>query len=108
MWLKCIGRKKVTIAQLAEAALKRLKLDDSAREVIATRAKAWAYIATKKGVLVVVGDLNGSKLHQLAAASGESPVDNVPAVEEVPAVEFAANLRCSFVRSTLTRENSCP
>ena len=89
LWLKCIGRKKVTIAQLADIALKKLKLDDSAKEVIATRVKAWAYIATKKGALVVVGDRNGSKLYQLAAASDESPVDNVPAVEEVPTGEVA-------------------
>ena len=89
LWLKCIGRKKVTVAQLADAALKKLKLDDSAREVIATRAKAWAYVAVKKGSLVVVGDRNGSKLYQLAAASDESPVQNVPAVEVVPSVEVA-------------------
>ena len=89
LWLKCIGRKKVTVAQLADAALKKLKLDDSAREVIATRAKAWAYVAVKKGSLVVIGDRNGSKLYQLAAASDESPVQNVPAVEVVPSVEVA-------------------
>ena len=89
LWLKCIGRKKVTIAQLADIALKKLKLDDSAKEVIATRVKAWAYIATKKGALVVVGDRNGSKLYQLAAAIDESPVDNVPAVVEVPIGEVA-------------------
>lgn len=89
LWLKCMGRKKITIAQLAESALKKLKLDDSARGVIATRAKAWAYIATKKGALLVVGDRNGSKLYQLAVASDESPVDDVPAVEAVPAVEVA-------------------
>ena len=89
LWLKCMGRKKITMAQLAESALKKLKLDDSARGVIATRAKAWAYIATKKGALLVVGDRNGSKLYQLAVASDESPVDDVPAVEAVPAVEVA-------------------
>lgn len=89
LWLKCMGRKKVTIAQLVDAALKKLKLDDSARDVIATRAKAWAYIATKKGALVVVGDRNGSKLYQLAAASDESPVQNLADVEVVPTVEVA-------------------
>ncbi len=89
LWLKCIGRKKVTIAQLADAALKKLKLDDSARDVIATRAKAWAYVAVKKGSLVVIGDRNGSKLYQLAAASDESPVQNMPAVEVAPTFEVA-------------------
>ena len=42
LWLKCVGSKKVTVAQITDAALKKLKLDDSARAVIATRAKAWA------------------------------------------------------------------
>ena len=86
LWLKCLGRKKATVAQLAEAALKKLKLDDSAREVITTRAKAWTYIAAKKGALVVAGTRDGSKLYQLATAKDESPVQNVQAVEPVETV----------------------
>ncbi len=89
LWLKCLGRRKVTVAQLADAALKKLKLDDSAREVITTRAKAWTYIAVKKGALVLVGTRDGSKLYQLAVANEVSPVPNVQAVEPVESVEVA-------------------
>ncbi|OQW85859.1 MAG: hypothetical protein BWK72_20115 [Rhodoferax ferrireducens] len=96
LWLKCLGRKKATVAQLADAALKKLKLDDSAREVITTRAKAWTYIATKKGALVVAGTRDGSKLYQLASVNVESqgqtvqvagPAEPVETVEVAPAEE---------------------
>jgi len=96
LWLKCLGRKKVTVAQLADAALKKLKLDDSAREVITTRAKAWTYIATKKGDLVVAGTRDGSKLYQLAPVNVESqgqtvqvagPAEPVETVEVAPTEE---------------------
>jgi len=96
LWLKCLGRKKATVAQLADAALKKLKLDDSAREVITTRAKAWTYIATKKGDLVVAGTRDGSKLYQLAPVNVESqgqtvqvagPAEPVETVEVAPAEE---------------------
>lgn len=89
LWLKCLGRKKVTVAQLADAALKKLKLDDSAREVITTRAKAWTYITTKKGALVVAGTRDGSKLYQLASANDATPVPSVPVVAPLEAVEVA-------------------
>ncbi|MDD2882653.1 MAG: hypothetical protein PHQ58_19705 [Rhodoferax sp.] len=65
LWFKCLGRKKVTVAQLADVALKKLKLDDSAKNVIVTRAKAWAYSAVKKGDLIEAGMRDGSKLFQL-------------------------------------------
>jgi phage protein D len=87
LWLKCLGRKKVTVAQLAEAALKKLKLDDSAREVITTRAKAWAYIATKKGDLVVAGTRDGSKLYQLASVNVESQGQTVQVAEPAELME---------------------
>jgi|GEM_PF-1450189 len=89
LWLKCLGRKKVTVAQLADAALKKLKLDDSAREVITTRAKAWTYITTKKGALVVAGTRDGSKLYQLASANDATPVPSVPVVAPLETVEVA-------------------
>jgi len=95
LWLKCLGRKKVTVAQLADAALKKLKLDDSAKEVITTRAKAWTYIATKKGALVVAGTRDGSKLYQLATVNVESPVPHVQAVEPVETVEVAPEVEVS-------------
>jgi len=95
LWLKCLGRKKVTVAQLAEAALKKLELDDSARDVITSRAKAWAYIATKKGALVVVGTRDGSKLYQLAPANVEGPVQDVQAVTPVETADVAPESQVS-------------
>ena len=85
LWLKCVGSKKVTVAQITDAALKKLKLDDSARAVIATRAKAWAYTAVKKGDLIEAGMRDGSKLFQLAPAKSESPTPSVQAAESVDA-----------------------
>jgi len=98
LWLKCIGRKKMTVAQLADAALKKLNLDDAAREVITSRAKAWAYTATKKGELIEIGIRNGAKLYQLATANetqaivsvqSVNPTDTIPVVEVSPVVERA-------------------
>lgn len=89
LWLKCLGRKKVTIAQLADAALKKLKLDDSAKNVITTRAKAWAYSAVKKGDLVVAGTRDGSKLYQIAPVKDEIADQSVQAAEPVVVAEVA-------------------
>jgi hypothetical protein len=82
-WLKCLGRKKSTVAQLADAALKKLKLDDSAKNVLATRAKAWAYMAVKKGDLIEAGMRDGSKLYQLAPVKDDSTGQSAPASEAV-------------------------
>jgi hypothetical protein len=84
-WLKCLGRRKATVAQLAEAALKKLKLEDSAKSVMATRAKAWAYTTVKKGDLIEAGMRDGSKLFQLAPAKEESTDQNAQAVPVVAA-----------------------
>jgi hypothetical protein len=98
LWLKCLGRKKATVAQLADAALKRLKLDESAKNVMATRAKAWVYIATKKGTLVVVGDRDGAKLYQLAPLNEGGAEQNVAAAE--PAVSAEDALGVEVVSAT--------
>ena len=87
LWLKCIGRKKATVAQLADAALKKLKLDDTAREVITSRAKAWAYTATKKGELIEAGIRDGAKLYQLAPAKEDQAVEITQSVESAIPVE---------------------
>ena len=87
-WLKCLGRRKATVAQLADAALKKFKLDDSAKSVMATRAKAWAYTAVKKGDLVEAGMRDGSKLFQLAPVKEESN-DSVQVAEPVVAADDA-------------------
>lgn len=83
LWLKCMGRKKVTVAQITEAALKKLNLDDSAKSVITTRAKAWAYAAVKKGMLVEAGTRDGSKLYQLAPLKNETAVPTSQTAEPV-------------------------
>ena len=82
-WLKCLGRKKATVTQLADAALKKLKLDDSAKNVMATRAKAWAYTAVKKGDLIAAGMRDGSKLFQLAPVKDDGIDQSAQAAETV-------------------------
>jgi hypothetical protein len=88
-WLKCLGRRKATVAQLAEAALKKLKLDDSAKNVMATRAKAWAYTTVKKGDLIEAGMRDGSKLFQLAPVKDESTDQSAQAAEPEVATDDA-------------------
>lgn len=89
LWLKCLGRKKASVNQIVEAALKKLKLDDSAKAVMATRAKAWAYSAVKKGELIEAGMRDGSKLYQLAPVKDEGTEQSVRAAEPVVAAEIA-------------------
>ena len=91
LWLKCLGRKKATVAQIADVALKKLKLDDSARAVIVSRAKAWTYMAAKKGDLIEVGMRDGSKLYQLALAKDESTAMNDPVTQHEAVAEAASN-----------------
>jgi len=84
-WLKCIGGKKVTFAQIVQAAVKKLKLDDSAKKVMSARAKTWVHTAVKKGTLMEAGSRDGSKLFQLATANKQSAVEDVPVAEPVEA-----------------------
>ena len=88
-WLKCLGRRKATVAQLADAALKKFKLDDSAKSVMAARAKAWAYTAVKKGNVLDAGMRDGSKLFQLAPVKDESTDQSAQAAEPVVAADDA-------------------
>jgi hypothetical protein len=90
LWLKCIGRRKVSVSQIADAALTKLKLDDSARSVMTTRAKAWVYAAVKKGDLIAAGTRDGHKLYQLAPVKAEKVAEDAPvseAVEVTPVAE---------------------
>lgn len=89
LWLKCLGRKKASVNQIVDAALKKLKLDDSAKTVMATRAKAWAYSAVKKGELIEAGMRDGSKLYQLAPVKDEGTEQSVQAAEPVVAADVA-------------------
>lgn len=89
LWLKCLGRKKASVNQIVDAALKKLKLDDSARAAISNRATAWANAAEKKGVLVSAGTRDGYKLYQLAPVEAEPAAQSVQAAEPVEVVEVA-------------------
>ncbi len=89
LWFKCLGRKKASVNQIVDAALKKLKLDDSAKTVMATRAKAWAYSAVKKGELIEAGMRDGSKLYQLAPVKDEGTEQSVQAAEPVVAADVA-------------------
>jgi hypothetical protein len=89
LWLKCLGRKKASVNQIVDAALKKLKLDDSARAAIANRAAAWANAAEKKGVLVAAGTRDGYKLYQLARVKEEIAAQSIDAAEPVVAAEVA-------------------
>jgi hypothetical protein len=90
LWLRCLGRKKASVNQIVDAALKKLKLDEAAKSVMASRAKAWAYSAVKKGDLIEAGMRDGSKLYQLAPVTEESVEQNVQAAEPVVATEVPA------------------
>lgn len=89
LWLKCLGRKKATVAQIADAALKKLKLDDSARAVITSRAKAWTYMAAKKGDLIEVGMRDGSKLYQLTPVKDEKTTQSDQTTQSATVAEAA-------------------
>ena len=89
LWLKCIGRRKVSVSQIADAALTKLKLDDSARSVMTTRAKAWVYAAAKKGDLIAAGTRDGHKLYQLAPVKAEKVAEDAPVSEAVEVTPVA-------------------
>ena len=89
LWLKCIGRKKASVSQIADAALTKLKLDDSARSVLTTRAKAWVYAAAKKGDLIAAGTRDGHKLYQLAPVKAEKVAEDAPVSEAVEVTPVA-------------------
>ena len=89
LWLKCIGRRKVSVSQIADAALTKLKLDDSARSVLTTRAKAWVYAAAKKGDLIAAGTRDGHKLYQLAPVKAEKVAEDAPVSEAVEVTPVA-------------------
>ncbi len=85
LWLKCMGRKRTTVSQIADAALIKLSLDDSAKNVMSARAKTWVYAAVKKGILMEAGTRDGSKLFQLTPAKKQSAVEGAQTAEPVEA-----------------------
>lgn len=89
LWLKCLGRKKSSVNQIVDVALKKLQLDDSARAAITNRATAWANAAEKKGVLVAAGTRDGYKLYRLAPVKEEITAQSIDAAEPVVPAEVA-------------------
>ena len=67
-WLSCLGRKKLTTAELTDTAVVKLGLDASSRAVIANRARAWLNASAKAGVVVSNGQRNGLKVFGKAVA----------------------------------------
>ena len=67
-WLSCLGRKKLTANELIDTAVVKLGLDESARVVIANRARAWLNAAAKAGVVVSNGERDGLKVFGKAIA----------------------------------------
>lgn len=63
LWLSCIGRKKFSVVELVDLAIKKLELDDTARVVVTNRAGAWLHAAVKKGILTNAGTRDGSRLY---------------------------------------------
>lgn len=61
-WLNCLGRRKLTTAELIDTAVVKLGLDESSRAVIANRARAWLNASAKAGVVVSNGERNGLKV----------------------------------------------
>ena len=61
-WLSCLGRKKLTTAELIDTAVVKLGLNESSRAVIANRARAWLNASAKAGVVVSNGERNGLKV----------------------------------------------
>jgi hypothetical protein len=66
LWLNCLGRKKLSTAELIEEAMKKLDLDASARVVIANRARAWLNASAKSGAVIVAGTRDGTNLFKRA------------------------------------------
>ena len=82
LWLSCIGRKKFSVVELVDLAIKKLELDDSARVVVTNRAGAWLHAAVKKGTLTNAGLRDGSRLYLRVPKPAKEK--NVPA-ESLPA-----------------------
>ena len=74
---------------MADSALKKLQLDESTKNVMAARAKAWAYSSVKKGDLIEAGMRDGSKLYQLAPVKDAVTDQSAQAAEPVVVAGFS-------------------
>jgi len=65
-WFGVLGSSKKTMNDIVDGALKKLKLDDSARKVILARATSWLYPAIKAGTIKPAGKKGDLKAYQVA------------------------------------------
>lgn len=66
-WFGVLGTGKKTMNEIVDGALKKLKLDESARKVILARATSWLYPAIKAGTVKPAGKKGDLKAYQTAA-----------------------------------------
>lgn len=65
-WFGVLGSGKKTMNDIVDGALKKLKLDDTARKVILARATSWLYPAIKAGTIKPAGKKGDLKAYQVA------------------------------------------
>jgi hypothetical protein len=65
LWLKALGRKRLTLDQTTERALSLLKLGGNSKSVIGNRAGAWLNGAVKKGLVSASLNKDGLKIYQV-------------------------------------------
>ena len=64
IWLGIIGDGQKTAAEMVDAAMRKLKIEDSARRKIYSRASNWLNGAVKKSLVTVAGQRNGINVYQ--------------------------------------------
>lgn len=65
LWLKCLGRKKLSVNDLTGVALQKLALGDEARVTIRNRAGAWLNSAVKSNQVSVTQNKAGLNVYQV-------------------------------------------
>ncbi len=66
VWLAALGKKKLTVEEIVDAAMANLDLPDAVRPVISNRATAWLYPAIKAGTIQQAGTKDGRLAYRLA------------------------------------------
>jgi hypothetical protein len=66
VWLGIIGEGQKTAAEMVDAAMRKLKIEDGARRKIYSRASNWLNGAVKKSLVSVAGQRNGINVYQKA------------------------------------------
>ncbi len=66
IWLSALGKKKLTVEEIVDAAMTNLDLPDAVRPVISNRATAWLYPSIKAGVIQQAGTKDGRLAYRRA------------------------------------------